>query len=268
MSLTFSFDIKTSGLRADLLLDEKQARFASMLAINRTAEAVNIELARQIRSKMIVRRPAFILPPVPQLPRAHRATKQNLEAIAGLHASDRSRDDSDIRRRRAGILAPFETGGVKRQANEMRPVAIPTKALRADQSQLVPRSMYPTSLRLQPRQHAFTGGRGFKATTGTLQPTSRVIKGRTPGSLRAQLVGKRRTFVLDPENFPGLGPSAWGVYQRFGPGKRDIRMIWAYRRSVPIPDLLDFYAAADRIVTTQFWPNWLGLYDFAMRTAR
>lgn len=263
--LSFHFDVKNGGIAVETLLDEKQARYAMMLAINRTAEAVNWELQRQIRAGMIVRQPRFLFPPVP-LPRALRATVQHLRAIAG--PSDTQADDSPIRRHRARILSPFETGGVKRAQNEMRPVPVPTDALRPDRRQQVPRSMYPSALRLQPRRYVFAATKKRAGYIGILQPTSRRIRGLTPTSFRTQLVGKRRTFVLDPKTFPGLKPSAWGVYRRIGPKPRDIEMIWSYRKQVRIPDLLDWFAAADRIVPAEFWRQWQRSYELAMRTAR
>jgi len=71
--------------------------------------------------------------------------------------------------------------------------------------------------------------------------------------------GERRAFII-----PGIG-----IFQRVG-RRRDsrIRMLYRFKRSVPIGRRLDFIANAERVVQQQFDKNFDRAFDRAVATAK
>jgi hypothetical protein len=98
----------------------------------------------------------------------------------------------------------------------------------------VARSLYPSSLRLFER----------RTPSGMLPAKSRTTKRG-----KVQVQGKRRTFIIDAR--ATADPRAWGVFQRVGPGDRDIRMLWAFRTKIQLPPRLHFYETFDRTLNAR-----------------
>lgn len=214
-----------------------QMPFALSLAINRTAYNVRDAIRSGIQHRFTIRR-RWVVHGI-QIPRGGRATKQKLEAIVELE-------------RRRSFLAKFEEGGVKRGSATM-PIAIPTEHIRPVHTATPPLSLYPKNLGLQERRD-ISGG--FTAARTTF--TRRGVK---------QWKGKRRTFVIDPWEHNAT-PELWGVWQRRGPKRHQIRLIWAYRREIPIPPTLKFVETG-RKMADQVWDrNFTREFDRAIRTAR
>lgn len=236
---------------------QKHAPYAASISINRTLEEGLSKTREEMQRSFIVRVPGFVLPPV-QLPRVARATKKNLTAQAALGYGDISQDSIGDRRER--IFRKFQTGGMKVAEDPSFPIAIPTKALRPSPTTLIPRAMYPTNLRLAPRREA----------SGATLPALRRGKVRTLGG---EAIGKRArkeqglmgiggTFVLyGPDGRP------IGIFQRTGSGVRDVRMIWAYARSIRIPARLPFFSIMERIIQDRLVVNFDGAMAMAIRTS-
>lgn len=237
---------------------KKHAPYAASVMINRTLEEVMAGARRHIQQRMTVRAPAFTLPPL-QLPRAARATKTNLKGQAAFGYGDVSKDNVGDRREK--ILRKFETGGMKEAEDPQFPIAIPTKALRPSFSDLVPRAMFPQNLRLAPK--TVGGGETLPALRNGLV---RTLQGEKIGkrARKAQgLQGIGGTFTVHDANGMPIG-----IFQRTGKGRKDVRMIWIYKRKIRIPDLLDFFDLADQIIQARALINWQGALELALRTAR
>lgn len=238
----------------------RQALYAGMLAINRTVEEANAAAREQVQRAMTVRQPQFILPPI-VLPRAARATKQNLEATAALGYPDVNPGDS-IGARREQILRKFEYGGQKTARDPMVPIAIPTTAIRPSPTSVVPRALYPVNLGLTPRRSPagdfISGGRRGKVRTlaGGI-----VRSARARG--RLQLEGIGGTYAITDETGRPLL-----ILQRTGRGHRDARVIWILKQRIPIPFLIPFEALATRVMEDRFEPNFAGALELALRTAK
>lgn len=235
-----------------------QVPFAMMVTLNRTIEEVNAAVREHMAKSFTVRVPSFVLPPV-QLPASMRATKKNLRAEAGLGYDDGGKNN--IGRRREQIFRKFESGGVKQAKDPNFPIAIPTAALRSNFSQLVPSAMYPQNLRLSPK----VIGAG-EIIPGLKRGKVRTLGGATIGKrARKQqgLEGIGGTFTI-----LGVDGKPIGIFQRTGKGKADVRMIWAFEQTIRIPDLLDFFPIAERIVAERLLVNWEGARDLAIRSAK
>lgn len=209
---------------------------ANAYVLNLTGEKALAGARTTIRARFIVRVP-WTLPPA-RLPREWKASSENQAVLISLGYGGNKSSGGD---RRRAMLGKFERGGEKVMKREDEPIAIPTKAIRPNPQARVQMAMYPKSLRL----------------AGRLDPAAKMlprqtIQLRSGGSVGR---GKRGTFELDPQHMAGLGEKAWGIYQRFGPGKSDVSMIWAYRRRIPIPKRLSFHADAALVVHTFLLPR-------------
>ena len=221
------------GLFTDVL--ERQVPFATSLAINMLAKDIVGAGNASIRQNFVVRSDwvsdAFVM----------RASDKHQTPIrARIQVKDNH-----------ALLNKFEEGGTKTAHSHDEPIAIPTSAIRPGFSGRVPLQLYPKNLRLMPRMTA----------SGSLGPKGRVMRN---GMLQIQ--GKLRTFVIDPATMPGA--SKWGVWQRFGPGRHDIRRIWTYKQSIPIPRRLHFGETAQRTAERLWERRFEEAWQRAVATAR
>lgn len=224
-----------------------QAPFGISVGINRLAELGMAAAGQGIKSRMTVRVPGFVLPPI-QLPNSARATKDRLYAVADIAYGD---DPKSIGARRRAILAKFEDGGEKRSADPNYPIAIPTKALRPTPGTLVPRQMYPRNLV------------GAFGKTGAFVGLTSGKRGK-----KRQGAGQSSYFIINPTQQLGAKPSAYGLYERYGPRPNQFRMIWAFRTKIPIPPLLHYQEDITRTVNENYVAELNAAMDFAIATAK
>gem|GEM_PF-841767 len=117
------------------------------------------------------------------------------------------------------LLSTFELGGVKVPASGIgKNVAVPItgSAARANIHSPVARTMFLRALRIKAR----------KAKTGTVQ-----------------LKGVQRTFLLKRTAKAKTG----GIYQRVGPKRDDIRMVYSFRAKPRLKSSLRFVQTAERV---------------------
>jgi hypothetical protein len=123
------------------------------------------------------------------------------------------------------LLSHFEQGGMREPFKGKR-VAVPiTKTARGGSIQ------NPVNPNLTFRKL------GFKKT-------------RTASGKR-QIKGKLRTFILQKTDRHPQG----GVYQRIGPGRKDIRMVYSFRRSFRLRAVLGFVKKAQETYIRNFREN-------------
>lgn len=127
----------------------------------------------------------------------------------------------------ADFLDKFEPGGTKTSRGG-RNVAVPIAA-RPVRSAVVPEALRPKALGLH-RQGART-------------------------------IGAQRTFLLT------LRSGRQGIFQRTGPGRDGVRLLYWLTPSVPIPASLRFVATVEQVVQEMFAVNFRLRFDEAKRTA-
>jgi hypothetical protein len=241
-----SIKMDVSKLTRDLdTLALKQIPYALQLGLNDTALDFQQAEREQISSSFTLRKPQWVLSTVKIL-RGDFATKQRPIATVSM-----GKGATPERGKAEGLLAQFEDGGFKESRDPDFPIAIPTDNLRPSFAELVPNAMFPKALRLVER----------RTPSGSLAPNRHVTRRGV-----VQLQGKRRTFVLDPKTMHGV--SSWAVFQRFGPNRGDIRMLWRYKTRVRIPARLHFYDTARRVVAERFPENFSRGFFKAITTAR
>lgn len=222
---------------------------AAATAMNRTSEEALAQQRGRLKSNFLVRNPNFILPPV-QLGAKQRATPKRLFTLVALGFDD---GPNSAGARRVSILSKFGTAQPKAAKSSLDPIAIPTKEIRPSPTSTVPRGLYPKNLRVIGRMKVGKGGQEWmspKAAGTQRKLTVTVGSGKEKLRLRQQ----DRTFVL-PGSF---GKPSWGVWERIGPGARDIREIWMFRMSIRIPKRLDFEPEVRTLLTDRIMPNFDG----------
>jgi hypothetical protein len=235
---------------------DDQLPFAISLGLNRTAVAALDRRRAALDADFTIadaKKPFFRR--LIKFPKRQWATKRKLVATVGVHEQD---GDFGVgsSKDRGFLLGRHEGGGDRTRLDPMRPFFVPTDELRSGVYDVPPKSMYPAALRLfesrgivRYQKDAATGKR--KGIRGTLA---------------AQAKGKRDTFIVDARS--SGNPKAWGIYQRFGTGRRDIRMLWAFRSKIRLKKRLGFYTGVNAYVEQNFGHHFDQAIDEAMRTAR
>ena len=242
-------DIKLKDALDSLTEFQKlQLSFASSLAINTVARMGQKAVQESLRSNFTIapNRLRFLQRTI-RFGREDRATKDKLWARVGINEGESGDSEKD----RSYILGRHESGGTRTADNPLHPFFLPTKALRQGAYDVAPRNMYPTSLRIFERRTA----------SGVLPIRSRQTK---RGGV--QIIGKRRTFVIDAR--ATHDPRSWGIYQRFGPGPHDIRMIWAYRTKITLRPRLHLYETVQATVDANIEDVFYSALERALKTAR
>lgn len=230
-------------------------RLAAASGMNRTAEEVLGHQSNRIQREMMVRVPNFILPPA-RLPRVWRATPDKLHVLIALgdQRSFASNSQYDIGARRARMLSKFGASQEKVAKDPINyPVAIPTPSLAPFKAMRIPKRMYPRNL-----VGRFNKDGGFTGMGRTARERS--VKRRRKGKTVQVMKQLGRYFVLGSPT----SPRGWGLYERFASGPGGIRMLWKFRRSVPIPKLLDFERDAERIINERSARDFAAAFENAV----
>lgn len=237
--IAISVDVgQATGMTAAMM---KQVPFAASRAVNVTANDFRDIMRRSLPLRFTIRKRGF-------MERQINVTKYSDKREAEIHAvvSTGAREGSGTRR---DLLGKFEEGGTKRSADPTNPVAVPSVNLRTSPQRSIPLAMYPKNLRLVPR----------KGVVGIIPAKSHVTKRGV-----VQLKGLRRAFVLDPSTM--FGVKTWGIYQRVN--KSTVRLLWTFKRSVPIPRRLRMLELARTAVPALWSENFAKSFADAMRTAK
>ena len=197
-----------------------QFPFALSLGLNLMGKDFVVQEKLGIEMRFTIRRPAFIRPSVQMTP----GKKSNPDVRVFINP------DRDI-------LAKFELGGRKLAAPfggrvVQGSIAIPQYLNATDQTGVVRQSLLPSNLGL-------ASARRLSKTSGATELT------------RAGMRGKRRTFVIAPGRSLGLPDG--GIFQRIGRGRRDLRLLFVLKPSVPIPPRLEFEKTGKQVAQDR-WP--------------
>lgn len=94
-----------------------------------------------------------------------------------------------------------------------------------------------------------------------------IMDGLRPKNLHLQRVGRairgdQRTFLVR------LKSGREGIFQRVGPRKDDVQLLYWLTPSTPIPGILHFETTAERTIEKMWETNFRRRFDEAMRSAR
>ena len=205
----------------------RQLPFAMALTANWVAKDAQLAAQAGIRRRLTIapKRERFLLSLVR---RSHFATKSEPWSEVGI-GHDAGAGPT---KNRSFLLLRHQFGGTRAAKSPLFPFAIPSKAIRPGAYDEVPQSLLPKNLRLFER----------RGVTGNLPIKSRVTKRG-----KVQIQGKRRTFIIDDRE----GSGTWGIFQRTGPGKRDIRRLFFLTSKITLPPRVQFYEAVNDAVRRQ-----------------
>lgn len=246
----------------------KQARFAFARTLNDVALAIQAETYASAQAHLTIRTEAsarFIRTRI-RIPRGGFATRD--EPRVQLEISD---GDVTKNRGKSSLLATLSGGGGEKAQGRWGPLAFPTRNLRTTAGTVIPRSMYPRALRLLERRDV--DGGALAPTLGAKRTRRTRKKGATLGAVRTRagkwlIRGKERTFAIDPRYQKAGKPTSYGVYQRTGPGRGDVRLLWRYRDSYKVPSRVPFQSIADTVTVRDFGARFDRNLAHALATAR
>lgn len=222
----------------------KRMNYALAYAINDTLREVQKEERARVADKFTLRKPEFVLREAAIL-RFAKPADPNMQGKVFVGQKQRF------------ILGAFERGGSRRAAlmesgitPRGRRAAVPMKGNPARQTfaSEVPSSLRFASLRLKP-----VAPNRRKRRKGDVR--TRVVTGggtvdETQGS-NTRIKGQQRTFVLKRTKKQPEG----GVYQRFGPRRDDIRLLYAFVPNQRVPKKLNFEKVARSVTMQTFQRN-------------
>jgi len=231
--------VDTSAITAHLGAFQDQVPFATALALNRTADAVQSAIRSGITERFTIRRP-WVLQGV-KIERRDRATKLIPQVTIGIDAQ-------------RGFLSKFEAGGEKRPAQGGRSLALPSAGVRPVISVIVPKAKRPRAFHFVRRETQ--SGSSFEIFEGA-QHTFMI---RTPDGhgyvfQRLSTHGRRRRGA--PRRLLGLHG-----------GDPNVQLLYVLEPEAKIAPTLEFVSTAERIVTEQFTSIFNDAWQQAVATAR
>jgi hypothetical protein len=231
----FSLDVTTddkSGIAGYISGLRSQLPFATAVAINDTINQVQTAVQKTLSAEFTLRRESFIKQSVFIGP-SDRATKDRL---AGTVRIDPSRN----------FLAKFEDGG---QKTSVTGKSLPIPILREDNPSLIV-------------------GRGDPLSVAMLLASIQLNKGKVlhfgdlhrKGEVKIKL-DPNRVFLI--KNSKGTF-----ILQRVGPGSAGNRVLYWFRKEVPIPANLHFESTAMSTAVERWAPNFDRALEYAIMSMR
>jgi hypothetical protein len=246
--LTLRIDLEIDATLVDTAA--RQVPFAIATALNRTVNDAQSTLRGDLRRDFTIAadRETF-MDRLIKIGPEDRANRNHLVAAIGIQDPGGKSGKG-----RSEILTRHVFGGSHRALDPEEPFFIPSHFLRPTDRTRVPQRFYPSNLRLADRRGI--GG----ATSAVLLGNRRLTK--TGGVVRQ---GKRKTWVVPFGNTRGLTP---GIYQRTGPDREDIQLLWLFKKRVNLGrPRLDFVGRVRQAVRDRFQPNFDVAFARALDTA-
>lgn len=232
--------VDMTGLTESITSFQDQIPFATSVALNRLANAVQDTERAGISQRFTIRRP-WVLQGI-KIENRDRATKRLLQVTVGVDAQ-------------RSFLSKFEIGGLKVPIGSSHAIAVPEIGVRPSVSAIIPTSKRP---------------RAFSFARRAVRHTSDF----------AIFEGAQRTFLIQRPDGSGLifqrtGGAASrkgrvrGQQQTANHGADpNLVLLYVLAPSVKIPPELEFYATAERVVSEQFASIFAKAFDEAKATAR
>jgi hypothetical protein len=219
----------------------RNSQFAAMKATNQLLDLAQQDVRAGIRARFHVTQDRFINNLVKRR-KDDFATKTNL--VGRLRIEGPGQDD--FKRRAASVLTRHEVGGVSLPKTAGDPILAGRFALRTDVLRVSPRDRKYSlpNLGLVPirdpnGQTFYAGGKRSRSRkVGPLRTTARGV---------IQIKGKRRVFALDPRYH--IGVSRLLIYERTGPHKTDLQLLYFGTPRYKITPRLQFLQTARATIT-------------------
>jgi hypothetical protein len=231
--------VDASSAIALLTLGKKRLDYASVNAVNSTAKRVQAAEKEQVGraftlrdKRSFIERQAAIIKPFASVPANRYFAQISVGQKPGL------------------LLSSFEAGGARPRTSPLpsKGVAVPVTGgpARPSRTSPVPSSFRLANLRIIRVQ----GGSVVRTASGRSKRDRASVdfSTHTTSGGAVQLKGTRRTFILTSTSRAPFG----GVYQRIGPGRGDIRMIYSFARGLRLDASLRFVVTAKHTTDRYF----------------
>lgn len=253
MKIDVSIDTSELVRRAEITA--KQTAYATVNAINATAKQVQEAEFEHVRRKFIVRKPGFLFG-TPARPGGVAARIKPFASVRDARPFAVVQTGAEAVGDKHRVLLPqFETGGERQPTTPTaKRATIPLlgRPARPSIRSSVPYEYTFAGMKLTAyvmgkrqvwkRRHRKTTGIGLYDREGGALKLNRAFEAaRAAGSeISVQYKGRNRTFLLTKSK----GAPEGGVFQRIGPKRGDVRMIYAFRSSVELDARLEYHATA------------------------
>jgi hypothetical protein len=237
---TATLEVRIDATRPLALLRNGGRRMAYALvnALNNTAKNIQKTEREQVRSKLTVRKRDFILRQIAIIDFAS-APRRLYQARIRIGQKDRL------------LLSDLEAGGIRKPFGPGRRVAVPLTggAARPSFAQPVSATLRVTALRLI----KVRAGQPLKTRKGRSKREQASVAFRTheTGTGKTQIKGTHRTFVLE---HTAKAPEG-GIYQRVGPGRDDIRLIYPFVTGPKLAAMLRWLITAEGVARRELEPE-------------
>ena len=242
MASAITVDVRGAAVLATLRNGNKRIAFAVVNALNKTirdvqtAEQVGVEREFTVRRKEFVKRQAAIIS----------------KKVGGFASVKGARFEAQVQvgEKPRLLLSAFEKGGERRGAMQRTGVipkgkraAVPVVGgpARPSFASVVPKEFEFRALSI--RKVTKRGGMTKRRTRSAVTFKAHVTTGGA-----VQFKGRQRTFVLTGTRQAPEG----GVFQRIGPGRGDIRMVYTFKQNIRLDPRLGFVARARRVAFEKF----------------
>lgn len=243
--MRIDIQIDAEKLKAKTLREQKRLAFSTAQALNDTAKEVQAEIQGRVKALFRIRKGAdgsssseFSRETGDQPSRSERSFIVRSIKIFAFANVKRGRIFAElgIQNRPRLLLSKFETGGT-REPFVGKNVAVPT-------------------------EEGARGGSLDNSVDPGLTFKRLGFKDHTTASGKKQVKGRNRTFILSKTAAHPQG----GVYQRIGPKREDVRMIYSFRRAFRLRAVLHFIKTAEAVYIKRFRENFLArFYDLQGR---
>jgi hypothetical protein len=220
-----------------------QIPFAASLALNTTAKDAQRGIQTHVAGEFILRRADFVLRETAKIPRF--STKTDRELSVEILATDKA---DFMRKFEAGTPKTSRTGGA---------IAVPGEWKLRDE--IIPKHLRPRALQLRAHRTKAAIAESIISfgSPSAAQIKSGAYKQHARGG-KVQLKGKHRTFVLKPI----------GIFQRIGPKRSDIRLLYLFKKQVVSPAVLMFKQTAEKVIAAKWTENFAQAFSRAVRSAK
>lgn len=229
--MQITVDVRAAEVLRGLALTEKQVDYAIVNALNATAKTAQAAERARLSSVFHVRKREFVERQVAVI-RPFASVSQGRYFV-----------QISVGQKPRLLLSGFESGA-PRPPFKGKHVAVPLTGspARPTASSSVPTSFTFQGLRL------IRAGKTRSGRSRRGRATSIDFKSHVTGRGALQFKGQQRTFLLTQTRVAPFG----GVFQRVGPGRGDIRMIYSFRDVPALRPVLGFMRTMQETSRTMF----------------
>lgn len=256
--ISFRVDVRDTAVLATLRNGAKRQRYAISNAINSTLLAIQASVPAHMQKQgFVVRKKQYFFGGGARRGGVANNISDFAKPVSGKLFGRIDVRAGNVNSNRRLLLKQFEHGGTRRPMTPgAKNVAVPLlgRPARPNVAQGVPPQYSFAGLRFR----KFVGGKkvvrkmrgGHKRGVGVLGEYGRLELDRALAESQAQWKGQQRTFILNHSR----GTKYGGVFQRIGPGRAGVRLLYAFVHNPQLPATLEFEKNAKQVANVKFRP--------------